>query len=56
MRGGREVVQADYSCSKAENWRFGGGKWKMMNFLLINIIPIALLALAITSPDIQLQN
>lgn len=57
MRGGREIVRADYSCSKAEKWRFGGGRWKMMGFLLISIIPIALLLeLGITSPDIQLWN
>jgi len=57
MRGGREVVRADYSCSKAEHWRFGGGRWKMMDFLSMSIIPIALLLeLGIASPDIQLQN
>lgn len=56
MRGRREVVRADYSCSKAENWRFGGGRWKMTNFVLISIMPVALLELGITSPKIQLQN
>lgn len=57
MRGGREAIRADYSCSKAEKQRFEGRRWKMMDFLQISIIPtVLLLELGITSPDIQLRH